>query len=276
MTTNPMLTFYGQNKVSPINQDIRNLKSHLERRLSLYMQLGIPASCIRGHRVLEIGPGSGHNSLITASLEPHEYVLIEANETGRENIMELFSSYNIDPSLFKLDNKQLMNVSTKDFGVFDLVLCEGVLSGIRKPAVALQHLSSLVKPGGVLVITSIDAISSLAENVRRLLAYLLPIPHGTVHEQAEWLMPALEPHLMTMKAMSRLKHDWIIDNILLPLSDGYNLFSYADLVANLPENYQVLSSSPKFAQDWRWYKQIYGDGFASNDIFLQNYWSNVP
>ena len=85
-----LVEFYTRHKISPVRQDITDLRVHFERRASLYRHLGILPMAIAGRTVLEIGPGSGHNSLYTASLRPSRYVLVEANRTGGDDIERFF------------------------------------------------------------------------------------------------------------------------------------------------------------------------------------------
>ena len=67
------LEFYEENNISPVRQDITNLERHIQRRSSLYEQLGLPSLLFRDKKILEVGPGSGHNSLYVASCMPNKY-----------------------------------------------------------------------------------------------------------------------------------------------------------------------------------------------------------
>ena len=66
--TESLLEFYRRHQISPVRQDIRDLGAHFGRRTALYRHLGILPAFLRGRTVLEVGPGSGFNSLHTASL----------------------------------------------------------------------------------------------------------------------------------------------------------------------------------------------------------------
>lgn len=54
---NKFLSYYGENEISPVRQDISNYKLHCKRRKKLYRQLGIPLLAVRNSEVLEIGAG---------------------------------------------------------------------------------------------------------------------------------------------------------------------------------------------------------------------------
>ena len=71
------VTFYTENNVSPVKQDISNLESHYNRRSHLLSSLGLTPILLEGKNILEFGPGSGHNSIYLASLKPKSFELVE-------------------------------------------------------------------------------------------------------------------------------------------------------------------------------------------------------
>jgi len=78
----PFIDFYRRHGISPVSQNISNLKKHLERRKALYRHLGIPPTLVKDRTVIEFGPGNGHNAIYTTSLNPSRYVLVDGNPTG--------------------------------------------------------------------------------------------------------------------------------------------------------------------------------------------------
>lgn len=60
---NKFIEYYGQHGISPVKQDITEINKHYARREKLYRQLGIPCIAFEGKRILEVGPGSGYNTL---------------------------------------------------------------------------------------------------------------------------------------------------------------------------------------------------------------------
>jgi SAM-dependent methyltransferase len=240
-----MLEFYQQHGVSPVKQDISDLQAHFARRAHLYRSLGLWPESIRGKYVLEVGAGSGHNALYTASLKPAGYVAIEPNPAGAADIKALVG-----------EDISVVRASIEDFApasAWDVVLCEGLLglSGGNK-AELLETLIPHVKVGGVLVITCIDAISDHSEVLRRALAQRYIKNGASLQENVEILKPIFAPHLATLKGMTRSVEDWIIDNILNPAS------------------IEVLGCSPRFLIDWRWYKEAE----SGNQWAIQSYWRN--
>lgn len=60
---NDFVSYYGQNQISPVSQDISDLDLHFKRRANLYEMLGIDTALFAGKQILEVGAGSGYNSL---------------------------------------------------------------------------------------------------------------------------------------------------------------------------------------------------------------------
>src|SRR5436190_1477044 len=85
-----LLDFYRQHGISPVAQDISDLPAHFARRAALYRSLGLPPMAVHGKWVLEIGPGSGDNAVYTESLRPDNYVLLEPNERGADELRDRF------------------------------------------------------------------------------------------------------------------------------------------------------------------------------------------
>ncbi len=272
--TESLLDFYRRHRISPVRQDIRDLGAHFGRRAALYRHLGILPAFLRGRTVLEIGPGSGFNSLYTASLEPSRFVLVEANPRGVDDIRELFAAY---PGLE--GRVEVVSALADDYypaEPFDFVFCEGMLAlaGLPDPARLLRTVAQHTAPGGVLVITCIDAVSQFSEVLRRFIAQRLIDPADDLGRQVHRLLPVFSPHLSTVKGMTRRHDDWIVDNLLNPASIG-PLLCIADAVAVLSGEFDVFGASPRFLIDWRWYKDIAGEHDRFNEIALADYWASV-
>jgi len=274
--TESLLEFYQRHRISPVRQDIGDLEAHFARRAALYRHLGILPAFVRGRRVLEIGPGSGFNSLYTASLDPSRYVLVEPNPRGVDDILQLFSGY---PRFARLIEVVSASADEYECGEpFDFVFCEGMLAlaGVPDPRALLRSVARNTAPGGVLVITCIDAVSQLPEVLRRFVAQWLIDPAADLAGNAARLLPAFSPHLSTLKAMSRRHDDWIVDNLLNPASIG-PLLGIPDAIATLDgflTGFDAFGASPQFMTDWRWYKAIGIDG-RFNALAAEAYWAGV-
>jgi len=264
--------FYSRHAISPVWQDISDINRHFDRRAALYRHLGILPSSLTGRRVLEVGPGSGYNSLYTAFLRPASYDLVDANETGILNIKNLFSEFPELLSSMRTFHSHLESFESE--ARYDFVFCEGMLPGTIDPKQTIRLLGNHVVPSGVLVVTTIDAVSYLAETLRRTMANLVLDDAMTLDAKVHLLLPAFSTHLATLKSMSRKIDDWIIDVIINPSSHTQQ-FSIAQAIESLSEVFEAFRMSPLFLTDFRWYKDIHGESKCYNAMAIQAYKQNV-
>src|ERR1700733_6641333 len=89
MVMRPFIDYYGANNISPVAQDISDLRKHFDRRDSLYRSLRIPPRYVRGRDVIEFGPGSGYNSIHTLGFGPRRYLLVDGNPRGVKDTQSL-------------------------------------------------------------------------------------------------------------------------------------------------------------------------------------------
>ena len=73
------LQYYINEGISPVHYDLTDIDKHFQIRASLYRLLGIIPSFFKGKDILEVAPGSGHNSIYTSTLLPRTYDLVEPN-----------------------------------------------------------------------------------------------------------------------------------------------------------------------------------------------------
>ena len=166
------LEYYIKEGISPVHQDISNLSKHFQIRSSLYRLLGLIPSFFTGKDIIEVGPGSGHNSIYTATLLPRTYELVEPNPLALKDISKIFGDLSI-----KHTKPNIISKCIEDFKsdkLYDIAICEGWLGGIHDYEKSmLIKLSSFVKSGGVMLITFYSPIGGMATFLRRLLAYRL-------------------------------------------------------------------------------------------------------
>jgi SAM-dependent methyltransferase len=268
-----LVEFYRSHGISPVRQDISNLEAHFSRRAGLYRHLGLLPAFLRGRTVLEVGPGSGFNSLFTATLQPSRYVLLEGNPAGVADIERLFSTFPALRARIEIAPALVEDYDTDER--FDFVLCEGVLSlAGAEPTALLRKVARFVAPGGVLVITCADEMSHFAEMLRRLCAQLLINPGDPLSTQASTLTPVFAPHLSSLPGMSRRHDDWVIDNLLNPASIGPYL-SIPKAIAAIADTFEFYSVSPHFYTDWRWYKSLTPGATDYNERGAEQYWANA-
>lgn len=252
--SNLFIEFYGENKISPVRQDISDFKKHLKRREKLYRTLGIPIIAFSNNDVLEVGPGGGYNTLCFfhwgANVD-----LVEPNPTGCKEMVELFSKNKIDSKSWNLYKGMIEDYNTDK--LYDIVIAEGLIPGMNNRHQVILKLSSLIKKGGVVVVTCQDDISSFFEYLRRLLALrLIEIKNVKVfHEKVELLSRAFHTHLDSLKYSSRFIEDWVTDVLLSSAVYG-DFFSIADCIKEFDNTFEFLGSSPNMFTDYTWYKDV--------------------
>jgi SAM-dependent methyltransferase len=260
------IDFYAGNGISPVAQDISDLGRHFRRRDSLYRFLGLPPAFLRGRTVIEFGPGSGHNALFTASLEPSRYVLVDANPKGLADTRRLLAERGLDEPCEVVESL-FENFTTDER--FDLVVAEGLLSFQRSPEKLLTALARFVRPGGLLFITTMSPLSYLAEIARRLMRDALIAPDAPAMEQLAALRPLLGPHLAHLPGRSRPVDDWLLDNVVQPIYG--ELLSAPRAIAALAGEFDLHGGSPRYFTDLRWYKDVAGEERGFNAIGISEY-----
>lgn len=250
-----VLTFYRANRVSPVGQAIQDLDAHFRRRRSLYQMLGLSPLAVRGRRVIEFGPGSGHNPLHTASLRPASYVLVDGNDTGIAETKALLEAHGLyGDGVRQVKSLFLDHPQSPDY---DLVLCEGVTNIQKDPAALVRHIAGFVAPGGILVVTCVDAVSFLSEICRRLLARLVALPDLPLDRRLELVRPYFADHVCALPGMSRFPDHWAIDVLLVPSLGRF--WGIGETIGQLDDRFDLFGASPRFSADWRWYKTVDGE-----------------
>jgi SAM-dependent methyltransferase len=266
------IEFYGKYNLATTRQNISDFQMYFEKRESLYLLLGILPSFFLDRTVLEVGPGSGYNSLYTATLKPSKYVLVEPNKAAVGDIWSLFSKYPDLGKRIRIEQALLEEFSTTE--TFDFVLCEGMLNGVSDAKGTLAKLTSFVKPGGVLVITCVDSISYFPEILRRLFAQILIKRDEDLKKSVDILLPVLRPHLDALRGMTRYYEDWIVDNMINPAPVAYTV-SIAEAITWIGDIFTVYGQSPRFITDWRWYKTLERGSRNFNERAVEQYWLNA-
>ena len=265
--------FYTKEGISPVAQDIEDLQKHFRRRHALYRHVGIVPGLLSGRSVLEFGPGSGHNSIVTAAMHPSRYVLVDANPVGLERTKDLLAQFaGTRQTVISVVESYIEGFETSER--FDLVLCEGVLPTQEAPTKLLSHIAQFVRPGGIILITCIDAASYLAEQLRRFAAALATPKEASTEERLAVLVPLLGPHLDTIEGMGRSHEDWILDNVIQPFK-GRALLGLEEAIDTLHPEFSAHGTSPNFLVDRRWYKRITGPESDFNAVAKQVYLSEL-
>lgn len=276
---NDFLQFYGANQISPVSQNLDDLELHFGRRTGLYRTLGLAASLFEGRDILEVAPGSGHNSIVTATFKARRYDLVEPNPTGFEKLVGLFEEYKLRTDSIRFFNTRLDNFPEK--GTYDVVICEGLIPGLSDQDAFLPQLAGKVRKGGILVVTCADAVSVFFETLRRYLARLLVYRLGNAsgtqdgdRQSIRILLPAFQSHLNALIGMSRPAEDWIWDNLLNPAATSLaarHEFSIERCLNHLGNDFYFYGSSPVFLENWNWYKNLPAKPHDYNNAFAESF-----
>lgn len=263
-----MLAFYTEHGISPVSQDISDLGRHLQRRESLYRLLGLPSLLFEGRTILEVGPGSGHNSLYVASRKPRSYDLVEPNPKAAAEIAALYDGFERSHT-----RPRILPVTLQDFtpdAPYDIVLCEGWLGNSDADHRLIRKLGGFLRPGGILVLTFVPPVGGLATLFRRLLTLRLLEGISDFETRTQRLVEAFGSHLATLDAMSRPHRDWVQDNLLCLAILG-QAQSPDRIGATLGTDFAILGSVPGFQMEWRWYKSLFGPARDFNGVFQAAY-----
>jgi hypothetical protein len=269
MKNSPHLKFYTDHKISPVRQKIATINQLLEYRASLYRGIGIIPLTIGGSDVLEVAPGSGQNGLFIASCIPNQYTLVEPNPTAIGHIKDVYKEFRHKHTRPKLIPQMLEDYNSKK--QFDIVVCENWLGRKKYERRLFKKLLSLTKPSGIVITTVISPIGILPNMIRRAMSVRLIKNVDTFEEKEKVLITAFSSHLRTIDAMTRPAIDWIQDNMINP--------GYLDICVTIPDifkdvgrDFDILGSYPRFSQDWRWFKSVYGRDTKFNKSFEDEYY----
>lgn len=257
---NEFLEYYKQNKISPVSQDISDLNLHIARRNRLYALLGINADSFKGARILEVGAGSGYNTLVFL-LAGAKVDIVEPNPTGREEMKKLFSAYGINPKQYCI--YECVIEEFKNPYEYDFVIAEGFLPAFDEAhrGIMIDKLYGCARERGHIVITTIDEFSYFFEYLRIILGLTLVLNAKDFNTSSAILSEAFLSHLNTLKFASRPIRDWVRDSILNPVNDIFS-FSISDGIMQMQRsagesgNIEVINTSPNLICNLSWYKDM--------------------
>lgn len=278
---NELLKYYERHKISPVSQDISDMDLHFSRRIGLYRTLGLPPLLFKDRDVLEVAPGSGFNSIVTATLGARIYDLVEPNTTGFNKMASLFESSNTGKTEIQFFNCRLDEY--REQRSYDIILCEGLIQGLENQQQFVLRLARYLRPGGILVLTCSDAISLFFETLRQYISRVLvaqagPVPQGEAGfaQITEMLAEAFSSHLRSLQGRSRPASDWVHDVLLnptVPSESTQNEFSVARCMEILGDEFWLYGISPDFLTHLGWYKEMPPEPARHNQAYLESFFN---
>lgn len=254
---NGFLEYYGDHNISPVRQNINDIEIHYERRKKLYRQCGIPVMTFRNAKMLEVGPGSGYNTLAFFHWNCRHIDLIEANPRGREDMEKLFAEYAIPKDKYKVFPCKIEDYSGDE--KYDIIIAEGFLPNIYNQQEIINKLKDLVTENGIIVITCSDDVSFFIEKIKRLMGGAFTKDLPDYEQKVEYLTNLFAPQLLKLRGVSRRPEDWVRDQILNPVGINGTEMSISQAIDYFGDEFDVLGGSPAMFTDYSWYKDIWYD-----------------
>ncbi|MDB4184382.1 methyltransferase domain-containing protein [Alphaproteobacteria bacterium] len=257
------LKYYKKNNISPVHQNISNLKNHFQRRSFLYDSLGLSKLVIKNSIIAEFGPGSGHNSLYVSNNNPLKYILYEPNPLGFKEIENLYLKYN------KVTKPLVVNNKLEDYkgnNKFDVVIAEAWIGSTDHELKLIKKLGKILKKNGLILITFQPAIGMLPNILRRIISYKLIKKLQNFNEQSIILTNFFSQELKSIKNMTRPHIDWVQDTIMNPAALTSSL-SLDQIVSQLGNKFEILSTFPKYFKILDWYKLFINDKRNMNRLY---------
>ncbi|HZL59498.1 MAG TPA: class I SAM-dependent methyltransferase [Stellaceae bacterium] len=271
MEDRAFISFYKQHDFVPNQVPEHHRALHFRRRDALYRQLGIVSGLLKGRDVIEFGPGSGDNSVHTASFGLGSLVLVDGHDVSIAELRRKAGDgrFPADCDIYESDV-----LAFTDARRFDLVIAEGLIHDRSDTKPFCRHMAEFARPGGIVVITTIDPVSSFADICRRLFKPIYMARDKDFDTCMKSLAALFKPDLDALPGFARTHYDWVLDNIFHPLPLD-RFFPFPDAVAALTDDFDVYASHPHFFSDWRWWKAIAGSE-AYNERALAQYRRWLP
>ena len=263
----PFLDFYEKHEIIPTNLNIESQSEFFAQRDRLFASLGVPPILLRGMNILELGSGTGQKALHLLSRMPTSYLAIDNNQPSvlatRDAIRR--SNFSGKAEVIDLDFSEYQSLIR-----YDLVLAELVLDNQLEPTRFLGKLLDATLGLGVLVITCCDPISLLSETIRKAIAHNEQLIDEHLTNSSIRLVEFFRQDLDHLSGMSRVRTDWAIDQLIRPWIGP--LLPIPEAIAYLGSTAAFQGSSPKFVEDYRWYKDPEISVKSLNENAIQNYW----
>lgn len=256
MNNNDFFDFYGKHDISPVEQDISDFELHLKRREKLYRQLGMPRLLFEGKDVLEVGPGSGYNTLAFFEWNVKHVDLVEANETGIRDMKRLFHEREVESTLYSVFEKRIEDYEQPK--QYDIVIAESFLQYLKNQQEVIDILIEKAKSGGVIVITCSDDTCFYIEQIKRVIAQALSYKINDYSDKVKYLADLFRPQLKKLRGVSRSAESWVQDQLLNPVAVNGEGLSLIEAM-HMFHDCEVLSSAPRIFTDYSWYKDVWYD-----------------
>lgn len=251
---NTMLDFYLNNQITTEHIDFEHWNEYIIKRKNLYRQLGIPMLAIRGSRILEIGPGVGHNS-IPLVIEGAKHIdLVEPNPIAIKELENNFKSMGITDELYNIHPVTLEEYSTDE--KYDIVIAEGYVQSAQNWKEFMLLLKSYTKENSIVIVTCMDEIGLYLERMKRFVGQYLVRDILDFNTKKDKLVSIFAESLKQLKGMTRSVEEYVLDMILCDTSIHEEYMTMKDAMLLFKGEFDVLGCSQNMFTDYSWYKDI--------------------
>jgi 2-polyprenyl-3-methyl-5-hydroxy-6-metoxy-1,4-benzoquinol methylase len=259
----PFIDFYTEIGFAPTGQQVGISQKHRVNRTNLYRKLGLHSQIFRNANVLEIGPGSGENAMDLLNRGISSLTISDGAQVVLDKLKLALKSH--IPIQYELCDSQRFS-SSKD--VFDIVVCEGVIPLQMDPTVFFQNICQRVAPGGIILVTTMDSISSLSEVLRRIISFTITTK-GVL--ETKTIEDFFRKDFEQLEGMTRTAENWVLDSILNPWIG--KMFSISDAILAAPKDFRPISMTPNLHLDQDWYKNP-NDNSTERRAWVKSYLEN--
>ena len=259
----PFIDFYTEIGFAPTGQQIGINQKHRNNRSNLYRKLGLHPHVFKGADVLEIGAGSGENAADMLNRGLSSLTISDGAQVVLDKLKSVFK--NDTRIQYELRDSQELSPNND---VFDIVICEGVIPLQIEPTVFFQNICKRVAPGGIVLITTMDSISSLSEVLRRIISSTIKT-QGTV--EINDIVEFFRKDFKELGGMTRTAENWVLDSVINPWIG--KMFSISNALLAAPENFRPISMTPNLHVDKEWYKKPNRNSIERN-AWMRSYAAN--
>ncbi|MCP4154319.1 MAG: class I SAM-dependent methyltransferase [bacterium] len=255
--------YYNQSKFIPTAFDIFSedaFRVHKSKRDNLYIEkLKLLPQIWKDAEVLEIGCGSGENSVIPAQYGA-KFHFVEPLKPALERLKKIFHYYNVQHAIKGIDSTPLEELNIDR--TYDIIIAEGFVFTLKDRKKAMVKMFTHLKPGGLLIFSTIDPHGFFLEYFKGLIArmHCSELNISEPGEKVEAVRPFFEEDFKRIPH-SRPFSSYVRDNFFNPLSQSYKQFCYGfdQVISHLKEYtpyYYASWPSYKHANDLKWHKYV--------------------
>ncbi len=259
----PFIDFYTEIGFAPTGQQEGISQKHRTNRTNLYRKLGLHSQIFKGANVLEIGPGSGENAIDLLNRGISSLTISDGAQVVLEKLKVVLKSDL--PIWFELCDSQRISTNKS---VFDIVICEGVIPLQMDPSIFFQNICQRVASGGIVLVTTMDSISSLSEVLRRIISFTITT-QGVMETKV--IENFFRKDFEQLEGMTRTAENWVLDSIINPWIG--KMFSISDAILAAPKNFRPISMTPNLHLDREWYKNP-NDDYTERNTWVKSYLEN--